>query len=123
MNLFSIQDYFNKERMVFIMLKHFSDATFKSEVLDSNMPVLVDFYADWCGPCKMMGPIVEELAGEYDGRASIGKINVDENSATAADYGVMSIPTLIVFKDGKIVDKIVGATSKSSLEAILNPLV
>lgn len=105
------------------MLKHFTDATFKSEVLDSNMPVLVDFYADWCGPCKMMGPIVEELAGAYEGRASIGKINVDENSATAADYGVMSIPTLIVFKDGKIVDKIVGATSKSSLEAILNPLI
>lgn len=105
------------------MLKHFTDATFKSDVLDSNMPVLVDFYADWCGPCKMMGPVVEDLAQAFEGRAVIGKLNVDDNPDTAGTYGVMSIPTLLFFKDGKIADKIVGATSKGSLEAILNKLV
>ncbi len=105
------------------MLKHFTDATFKSEVLDSNMPVLVDFYADWCGPCKMMGPVVEDLAGAFEGRAVIGKLNVDDNPDTAGTYGVMSIPTLLFFKDGKIADKIVGATSKGSLEAVLNKLI
>lgn len=105
------------------MLKHFTDATFKSDVLDSNTPVLVDFYADWCGPCKMMGPVVEDLAQEYDGRAVIGKLNVDDQPETAGAYGVMSIPTLLFFKDGKVAEKIVGATSKGSLEAILNKLI
>ena len=92
-----------------------NDANFKSEVLDSQTPVLVDFWAEWCGPCKMIGPVVEELAGDYDGKAVVAKLNVDENPQTTAKFGVQSIPTLLVFKGGQIVDKQVGAVPKSVL--------
>jgi len=91
-----------------------TDANF-DEVINSGKPVLVDFWAEWCGPCKMIGPVVEELAGDYDGKAVVAKLNVDENPQTTAKFGVRSIPTLLVFKGGQIVDKQVGAVPKSVL--------
>ena len=92
-----------------------TDATFEQEVLKSTMPVLVDFWAAWCGPCKMIAPIVEELATEYDGKLKIGKVDVDNNQKIAMQYGIRSIPTLLVFKGGKVVDQIVGAAPKKTL--------
>lgn len=106
------------------MAKQFTDSTWEQEVLNSDKPVLVDFWAEWCGPCRMIGPLVEELSSEYDGKALIGKLNVDENPGVASKYGIRSIPTLLVFKGGEVVDKIVGAVPKSmlaqKLEAQLN---
>jgi len=97
-------------------LHHFSDANFKKEVLESDTPVLVDFWATWCGPCKMIAPIVEELAKEYAGKIKIGKIDVDHNPKTAAHYGIMSIPTLMFFKDGQVMDQATGALNKTQLK-------
>lgn len=102
------------------MAQKFNDSNFEQEVLKSDIPVLVDFYADWCGPCKMMAPVVDELAAEYEGKVKVGKLNVDESSAAAAKYRVMSIPTFIVFKNGEPVDTLVGAVSKKELEAKLS---
>ncbi len=97
----------------------FTDANFDAEVLKSEVPVLVDFWATWCGPCRIQGPIVEELAGEIGATAKIGKLNVDENGKSAMDYGVMSIPTIIIFKGGKEVDRMVGVQQKEGLKAAL----
>ncbi len=94
------------------MEKKFTTANFEAEVLKADKPVLVDFYADWCGPCKMMAPVVEQLAGELDGVAYVGKLNVDENEEIAMKYSVMTIPTLMVFKDGNIVNKVIGVQPK-----------
>lgn len=105
------------------MAKQFNDINFNEEVLESKTPVLVDFYADWCGPCKMMAPIVEELAAEYEGKAIIGKLNVDESGSTAQTYKVMSIPTMILFKDGQAVDKVVGTVSKADLTEKINKVL
>ena len=93
----------------------FTDSNFEDEVLNSDKPVLVDFWAEWCGPCRMIGPIVEEMAEEYDGKAKIGKVDVDSNSEMSVKYGIRSIPSLLIFKDGEVVDQIVGAVPKSHL--------
>ncbi len=102
------------------MALQFTDANFKDEVINSDLPVLVDFYADWCGPCKMIAPIVEQLAGELEGKVKIGKLDVDASGVTAQQYRVMSIPTLLIFKGGEVVDTIVGAVPKNQLEAKLS---
>ena len=105
------------------MVTVFTDSNFESEVINSDLPVLIDLYADWCGPCKMIAPIVEQLANEYAGKVKIGKLDVDKNGVTAQRYRVMSIPTLLVFKGGKVVDTIVGAVPKSHLEAKLKAVL
>jgi thioredoxin 1 len=98
------------------MALQFTDSNFQKEALESDIPVMVDFYADWCGPCKMMAPIVAELAEEYDGKFKIGKLNVDQEAGTAEKYRVMSIPTMIIFKNGAAVDTVVGAVPKKVLQ-------
>ncbi|MFA6662588.1 MAG: thioredoxin [Bacilli bacterium] len=99
---------------------HLSDNTFKSEVLETEELVLVDFWAPWCGPCKMIGPLIEELSGEYRGKAKICKLDVDENSKTAGYYGVMSIPTMILFKGGKEINRLVGFVPKANIAKTLD---
>lgn len=97
-----------------------NDVNFDLEVIRSTQPVLVDFYADWCGPCRKQLPIVEELASEYAGKARIGKANVDDAGSKASEFGVSSIPALLVFKDGQIVERMVGLHSKTQLSEIIN---
>ena len=94
----------------------FTTANFEEEVLKSEIPVLVDFYADWCGPCQMMAPVIGQLAVEYEGRVKIGKLNVDENPEVMAEYKIMSIPTMIIFRNGEVFSKEVGASSKKEVE-------
>lgn len=98
----------------------FTEANFQQEVLESEIPVLVDFYADWCGPCKMMGPVVEAMAEKFEGKMKIGKLNVDDAGAVAQKYRVASIPTFIIFKNGEPVANYLGAMSEEELEAHLN---
>lgn len=97
-------------------VRHLTDATFDEEVKSSEQPVLVDFWAEWCGPCKMIAPILEEIANQQAGRLTLGKLDIDQNLDTARRFGVMSIPTLILFKDGEPVHRLVGARSKAQLE-------
>jgi thioredoxin 1 len=98
----------------------FTDANFKAEVLDSTIPVLIDFWAPWCGPCRMVAPVVEQIAAEYAGKAKVGKVNVDDNPTVATNYGIRSIPTLIVVKAGKVIGQVIGAVGKGELMKLLD---
>jgi thioredoxin 1 len=97
----------------------FTDANFEREVIQSDIPVLVDFWATWCAPCKAISPLVDAVADEYAGKVKVGKVNVDENQATPGKYGVRGIPTIILFKGGSVIDQIVGAVPKSQLDALI----
>ena len=101
-------------------IKYVSDASFESDVLQAASPVLVDYWAEWCGPCRMIAPILDEVAGDYKGRLTVAKLNVDENQATPAKYGIRGIPTLMLFKNGAVVGTKVGALSKSQLTAFID---
>jgi thioredoxin 1 len=92
-----------------------TDTNFKHEVLESTTPVLVDFWAEWCGPCKMIAPVVEQVAKEFDGKLKVGKVDVDSNQQTSMQFGIRSIPTLLIFKNGRVVEQIVGAVPKQAL--------
>ena len=102
------------------LIKHISDATFDAEVLKSTKPVLVDYWAEWCGPCKMIAPILDEVAKDYNGKLKVAKLNIDENQETPAKYGIRGIPTLMLFKGGNIEATKVGALSKSQLAAFID---
>jgi thioredoxin 1 len=102
---------------------HLSDETFKKEVLESTIPVLVDYWAEWCGPCKMIAPILDSLISEYNGKIKIAKLNIDENPLTPTKYGVRGIPTLMIFKDGNVESTKVGALSKSQLIAFIDSTI
>tara|TARA_B100000401_G_C52536058_1_gene591479 strand:- start:92 stop:418 length:327 start_codon:yes stop_codon:yes gene_type:complete len=101
----------------------FKQDSFKEEVLDSDKPVLVDFWAEWCGPCKMLTPTINEVADDYKDKAVIGKLNVDENPTIAAEYGIRSIPSLLFFKDGKVQKQIMGAVAKEEISSALDELI
>lgn len=105
------------------MALQFTEANFDQEVINSDVPVLVDFYADWCGPCKMMGPVIDELAAEFAGKAKVGKLNVDDSSDIARAFRVMSIPTIMIFVHGKVVDSVMGVVPKQKLVEKLNAVL
>jgi thioredoxin 1 len=98
----------------------FTDANFQSEVLESKQPVLVDFWAEWCGPCRALGPTIDELAGDFEGKAKVGKMDIDDSRETAMQYGIQSIPTIFVFKDGEITNRFSGITAKADLAAAID---
>lgn len=102
---------------------HFNNDNFQAEVVNSKLPVLVDFWAQWCGPCKSIAPIIEDIAKEYEGRLKVGKVDVDESSQLASSFGIMSIPTLIVFKEGKVMAQIIGALSKQQLKGKIDQAI
>ena len=97
-----------------------TDASFASDIIESGKPAMVDFWAVWCGPCRMLGPIIEELHGDYDGKAVVGKVDVDNNQQIAMQYGIRNIPTVLIFKNGEVVDKFVGVAPKAAIAEKLN---
>ncbi len=99
---------------------HVSDGDFEEQVLKATVPVLIDFWAPWCGPCKAIGPVIEELAGEFEGKAVIAKMNVDDNPGTPGKYGIRAIPTLIIFKNGEVAEQVTGAVGKTQIIEMLN---
>ena len=101
------------------MAQKFNTGNFNAEVLQSEEPVLVDFYADWCGPCRMMGPLVEQLAETYNGKVKVGKVNVDEDGALAGNYGIQSIPSFLLFKNGQVVDSVTGGVPQQVLKQMI----
>ncbi len=105
------------------MATQVNDSNFETLVLKSDKPVLVDFWAEWCGPCRAISPIIEELSKEYEGKAVIVKVNTDENPITPTNYGIRSIPTLLFFKNGQVVDKLIGAVPKSNIKAKLDSII
>lgn len=105
------------------MAQHVNDSNFQELVLKSDKPVVVDFWAEWCGPCRAIGPIIEELSKEYEGKALIVKLNTDENPITPGNYGIRGIPTLLFFKNGQVVDKLIGAVPKPNIKAKLDALL
>ena len=105
------------------MALELNDSVFEEKVLKSDKPVLVDFWAEWCGPCRMVGPIIDELSKEFEGKAVVGKIDVDANQEFAAKYGVRNIPTILIFKDGELVDRKVGVSSKNDYAEALDALI
>jgi thioredoxin 1 len=113
-------DVFSHSPEVIMAVAKVSDTSFDSDVLKSNEPVLVDFWAEWCGPCRMVAPVLEEVAGELQGKLKIVKLNVDENPQTASKYGIMSIPTLMIFKNGELASRQVGAAPKAKLVQWIN---
>ncbi|MCH7608610.1 MAG: thioredoxin [Chloroflexi bacterium] len=102
---------------------HVTDAEFQATVLDSKIPVFVDFWAEWCGPCHMIAPVVEELAEEYDGKFAFTKVDVDANPNTAMQFGIRSIPTMLLFKDGKVADQVIGAVPKAMLKSKIDKVL
>jgi len=105
------------------MAQEYTDANFKEKVLDSDKLTMVDFWAEWCGPCRAIGPVVEELSKEYDGKVNIGKVNVDQNPQLSINYGITSIPAIVFVKGGKVVDKLVGAQPKSNFVKKIEALI
>jgi thioredoxin 1 len=108
-----------KEVAVMSRTIQLTDSNFEEEVFEAKLPVLVDFWADWCGPCRMMGPVIEEIAEEFEGQLKVGKLNVDENPGAASYHGIRSIPTLLLFKDGKPVEEVIGAVPKEQLVGVI----
>ncbi|MCP4197833.1 MAG: thioredoxin [Proteobacteria bacterium] len=104
-------------------VENISDADFEQAVIKSDVPVLVDFWAPWCGPCKMVGPVLEQIAAQYQGRAKVVKVNVDDNKQIAGSLGIQSIPTVVLYKDGEVVEKVIGARPKGDFETMLNNAV
>lgn len=102
------------------MALEFTDSNFKDEVLGSDKPVLVDFWAVWCGPCRMLAPIIDELSNDFEGKALVGKVDVDNNQQTAMEYGIRNIPTMLIFKNGEVVEKLVGVSPKETIAAKLS---